>query len=293
MAANLGRLGEFTGAVLASNNIEMQAHSYIHALGFKVSKRSLVCEKQADNWQASGLLGSPRIDLMAPDGSSWLTLVQEQHLVRANPLQTHGWMALEINVANVDKLRQSCIGAGFEIIGEPAYLQLSDSIKAMQIKGHGGEISYLTQIDNEVPPFKLPQTDALSAGLFITVLNCADRAESLAFYESLNQGQAGLKFDTKVTVLNKAWGKATENQYPVATLQLNGKALFEIDEVVGSDINPASDSLPAGIGLIRIETFALDDIAKEQGVEIYQADYGRAALIIGPSGERLELIEGS
>ena len=73
-------------------------------------------------------------------------------------------------------------------------------------------------------------TQARTGSLFIPVLCTRNRDASLAFYEALNQ-VTGLKFDTKVTVLNNAWGHDIEHQYPVATLQLAGNCLFEIDQL--------------------------------------------------------------
>jgi hypothetical protein len=183
------------------------------------------------------------------------------------------------------------------VIGEPAYLQISDAIKAMQVIGPANEVSYITQIDREVPPFELPMTEYRTGDLFIPVLCTPNRQASLDFYQRLHQGANGLVFNTKVTVLNNAWELDIEHQFPVATLQLNGQCLFEIDEVTPATANQSrTGSLPAGIAMITCVCEELDSVALDHKVEIVEIEdsyypHARAILLQGPAGELIELIE--
>ena len=58
----------------------------------------------------------------------------------------------------------------FQIIGEPANLDVSDDIRAMQVIGPAGEVLYLTEIKAVVPPFELPFARCTVDRLFIPVL---------------------------------------------------------------------------------------------------------------------------
>ena len=140
-------------------------------------------------------------------------------------------------------------------------------------------------------------TDFETAGLFIPVLSTSNREDSLAFYQALNNADQGLCFNTKITVLNRAWQKPIDHQYAVATLQLDGKCLFEIDEVSQANaIETNPDSLPSGIAMITCMTSAIDKIANEFNGEIKQLDndyyhpFTRILMLKGPTGELIELV---
>lgn len=291
------RLGPIVAATLLTHDIRSASAAYQEILGFTLASQGKIGQDLADFWSAPDLEGRPFQVLAAANGDAWLRLVQDPDCTPSTPLKSHGWMALESNVADVDKLRNRFKDERFQIIGEPAYLQVSDAIKAMQVIGPCGEVHYLTQIEKPVPPFELPMTNATTGSLFIPVLCTSDRNASLAFYQALNQGTEGLRFDTKVTVLNNAWNNDIEHQYPVATLQLNGNCLFEIDQVPqASPVTVNEDSLPSGIAIITCIVSDLDGLAYEAGkdISLIENDFypgGKALLLKGQAGEWIELVE--
>ncbi|NMP30121.1 hypothetical protein HII17_00980 [Thalassotalea sp. M1531] len=293
------QLGPIVGATLITSDLQHVSKSYQQVLGFNLHAQFQVTEELALLWQSPKLEEANLHVLASSDGNSWLRIVEDNSAKPAMPLKSHGWMSLETNVGNVDSLRKRFTDERFTIIGEPAYLQVSDAIKAMQVIGPAGEVSYLTQIEREVPPFELPMTNAETAGLFIPVLATPDRDKSLDFYQTLNAADQGLKFDTKVSVLNNAWRQELEHQYPVATLQLDGKCLFEIDQVAqASAIVSNENGLPSGIGLITCVTKNIDAIAKRfnSNIHLINDDYypgTKVLLLKGPAGEFIELVEAS
>ena len=293
----LRRLGPVAGATLLTNNLSKVALAYQQTLGFVLVREDVVPEALSALWQAPSLLGQPMCILQSSNGHSWLRVVEDPNCSAPAPLKTHGWMSLESSVGNVDKLRSAFNSdSQFHIIGEPAYLQVSDAIKAMQVIGPAGEVAYLTQVEKPVPPFELPISHATTGSLFIPVLSTHDRAASVAFYEKLNSADKALCFNTKVTVLNNAWGIDTNHQFPVATLQLDGRCLFEIDEVQQAmPITQNTGSLPSGIALITVQTKQIDNIAREFNTKIHvvKDDYypsRRVIVLTGPSGEHIELV---
>ncbi|GLP96273.1 VOC family protein [Paraferrimonas sedimenticola] len=285
------------GATLVAKDIAEVAKAYTGGLHFSVTEETQVSPELAECWGAPSIAGQPMLILAAANGNDWLRLVQDPSAVEFEPLKRLGWMSLEINVRDVDSLRQSAIDSGFEVIGEPAYLAMSDAIKAMQLIGPAGEVCYMTQIDREVPPFELPQTNAKTGDLFIPVLACADRDQTSDFYQDLHQADKPLKFDTKVTVLNRAWKRPIDSQYPLATLQMGGLSCFEFDQLPQASANHLSQSgLPSGIAIITLEVQDLDAIAKRINCPVFEFDETisyqsrRCIMLKGPSGEWLELI---
>jgi hypothetical protein len=163
-------------------------------------------------------------------GRRWLQVIEDHSALSRDSLHSYGWMALEVLVADVDGLADSLRNSPFVLLRPPADLDLSDRIRACQARGPAGEILYLTQIRGEVPPFELPACEAPVDHLFIAVLSSPSREQSLAQYSRI-AGSGGLSFDTKITVLNQARGYALDRRHPVATLQLAGRCLLEIDQV--------------------------------------------------------------
>ncbi|XQW83554.1 hypothetical protein ACOYR1_10340 [Thalassotalea piscium] len=290
------QLGPVIGATLLHTNIDEVITSYQNTLGFTLVSQGTISAQLAACWQAPYLIGNKIAVLASANGDNWLRVIENENAKPANPLKSYGWMALESNVLDVDAIRKKFIDDAFTIIGEPAYLQVSDAIKAMQVIGPAGEVNYLTQVDREVPPFELPMTTHETGSLFIPVLSTPDRDASLNFYQQLNDADKGLKFETKITVLNNAWGYDIEHQYPVATLQLDGKCLFEIDQVdTASALVDNIGSLPSGIAMITCRVKNIAQVAKAFNTEIHYLNdnyYPNTSVIMlkGPAGEYIELV---
>ncbi|WP_371189401.1 hypothetical protein [Thalassotalea maritima] len=276
------------------------SQTYSQQLGFQLVQALVVSPQQAMFWQQPNLAGNRMHILAASNGHSWLRLVEDKHAPYDNALLRPGWMSLEINVRDVDAIAKR-LTSGFEIISPPAYLQLSNAIKAMQVQGPMGEVLYLTQIDSPVPPFELPMTEADIGDLFIPVLATTNREHTLGFYQRLHDADQGLMFDTKITALSKARNNPLEHQYPVATLQLKGQTLLEIDEISDEQLSSLSDTrLPSGIAMVTIATEDIELLSEKLDRPIidldnhYQGHYCdncRALFVQGTAGEWIEFIE--
>ncbi|MFK7828795.1 MAG: hypothetical protein AB8B57_03345 [Congregibacter sp.] len=203
-----------------------------------VSRRLQFDQDSADAIGYPILAHSPAIVLANDAGREWLLLIEHRAGVERDPLRTHGWLAQEILVADVDALASSLADSPFKILRPPANLDVSDRIRACQALGPAGELLYLTQVEPPVPPFELPHCLAAVDHLFIPVLSTPDRDASLREYEVL-AAQRSLRFDTRITVVNQALGLPLETRHPVGTLQLNGASLIEIDCINGSKPAPA------------------------------------------------------
>ena len=169
---------------------------------------------------------------------------------------SQGWLALEILVRDVDALAPRVAAAGFEIVGPPADLDVSPAIRAMQAIGPAGELLYLTQVKSPVPPFVIPLSADLPVGidigpLFIAVLSTPSREAVIEACSPLHPA-AVLRFDTRITVLNRALGRDLAQRWPVATVQWGGHSLFEIDEVVDAAVQNPTNLLPAGLAWVSM-----------------------------------------
>jgi hypothetical protein len=278
-------------ATLVTPRLEESIRAYCDFLHHHVYSIGHVSAEQAHQWKLESLADAPMAWLANELGEPWLRLIETPGSDVPDPFWHSGWFSLEIGVQDVDVLRTGLDNSPFNIIGEPANLDVSDDIRAMQLVGPAGELLYLTRVSAEVPPFELPFARCAVDRLFIPVLLSPDRDRSLATYEQFPD-TSGMKFETKITVINQARKLDINQRHPVATIQLRGKNLIEIDQLDGLSARPAeSDSLPTGIGMISFAVNAIPiDIDSYKMTEGNFAEH-RSALLRGAAGELIELIE--
>jgi hypothetical protein len=228
------------------------------ALGLQAQRAAPVSAAQAAAWGRPALAGAGVVWLAAPGSPPLLRLLECPGAAPRPTRFSHGWMALEILVRDVDALAGPALAGGFEIVGAPADLEMSASLRAMQLIGPAGEMLYLTQVKAPVPPFELPLSAELPPGcllgpLFIGVMSVPDRAAALAACAALAPTGTA-QFETKVTVLNRAHGRELATRWPLATVALAGRCLLEIDEVAAPTLVPAPrvHGLPAGLAWLTL-----------------------------------------
>ena len=279
------KLGPVIMGTLLTRDLAACIIAYEKFLHAHVHRQAKVSEAQAEFWGLPHLAGCAYALLNNKLGDPFLRIVEDPMCTVVDTLKQTGWMALEIVVVDVDAIAASLDGSPFDVLRPVADLSLSDKIRAVQVRGPAGEILYLTQIKGQVPPFKLPVARCAVDKVFIPVLCTHDRAASLSFYETL-AGNTGLSFDTKITVVNQAYGYDIDRNHPVATLQLKGNTLIEIDQI---DEAKTPETAPSA-GILMV-TFAVNALP-EDGVR-KNCPTGRKCSMIkrGVSGEILELVQ--
>ena len=252
-------LGPLLHATLIVGDLAPVTRAYA-ALGFTAHDAGTVESRQADAWGHAALAGCAVRWLTAPGRDAPLLRLIKRPGTPPRPTRlSHGWMALELLVRDVDALAPQVTAAGFEIVGPPADLDVSPAIRALQAIGPAGEMLYLTQVKAPVPPFAIPLSSALPPSapigpLFIAVLATPSREVAVAACGPW-QPSAVLRFDTKITVLNRAHQLDNGHRWPVATVQWAGESLFEIDEVVlpgGATAALSDHTLPAGLAWVTL-----------------------------------------
>lgn len=289
MAARL--LGPTLRATLCTPSLERSIKAWEGSLHQHVHTRGQLDAVRATLLNAPGMAGAPFALLANELDEPWLELIENPATKALDPFAHSGWFSLEICVADVDALRPTIDESLFKVIGEPANLEMSDNIRAMQVIGPAGEVLYLTEIKAPVPPFDLPTARCVVDRLFIPVILASDRSETAAVYEQLN-GQDGMKFDTRITVINRARGLEISTQHPVCAQQLAGSNLIEIDQLDSLQTRKGTgDNLPSGIIAI---TFAVETLPEDHPGQVIRGGLfaGRkTACLRGEAGEWIELIE--
>jgi hypothetical protein len=284
------RLGRIASATVLAPDLDAACASYARALHLQVGPIRTLPADLARHLDLPTLAGA-RLAWLGPEDAPWLRVIELHDAPMVVPMRRHGWLSLEVLVGRCDVLA-AALPPDWTVIGPPADLDVSPHIRACQAIGPCGEMYYLTEVKAPVPPFELPQTQALVDRPFIVVLSTPDRARTQAAWEAL-AGRSAWAFDTKITVLNRELGRPLEQRYPVAVLQFRERCLVEIDEVDLPDAPQAAIS--AGTWLVSIERDGLEQGLDGLGpIATFDGsgyDGARSALWRGPCGERVELIE--
>lgn len=287
----MASLGPALSATLVTPDLDKSITAYCGFLNQHVHSRGYLDEATAAHLNCPALTGAPLVWLANELGEPWLRFIEHREAASFDPFRHSGWLSLEIGVQDVDALYREIKGSSFTIIGEPADLDLSDDIRAMQVIGPGGEVLYLTQIKAVVPPFELLLARCKVDRLFISVLLTPERDQTLSVYEQLS-GNNGLKFDTKVTVINHARNLDVNQRHPLAVIQLAGENMIEIDQLDGLEPKQYPEgTLPAGIAVISFGVSSIpENLPSSLLLNEHQKEY-KATVLTGHAGELFELIE--
>ncbi|MGV8942149.1 MAG: VOC family protein [Lysobacter sp.] len=292
-------------ATLISPDLHATCAAYADQLGLTVGERGTLDAATADVLGLPDLRDQALVWLANEAGEAILRVIEDPASVVGAPMFRHGWLSLEILVADVDALVGG-LRAPFRVLRPPGDLELSPAIRASQVLGPCGEMLYLTSIKAPVPPFDLPMSDARLSHTFIGVMSTPDRAASQAAWAAL-AGHPGWAFDTKITVLNDAFGRELSDRYPVAVVPLPGQCMVEIDQVVlppgdPTDAAPTAAAQSAGTDGLRRRagqhSLALHLQALPEGLAAagwhrlaeVEGDTGRQLGLIGPAGEHVQLV---
>ncbi|MGN0858040.1 MAG: hypothetical protein ACI4NW_02480 [Stenotrophomonas sp.] len=271
-------------ATLIAPDLAAFCTAWQQQLAMQLHACSVLEADQAAILGLADLAGAPQAWLANSAGVPVLRVIEDPGAVVAEPMFRHGWLSLEILVGDIDRLAAG-LQPPFRILGPAANLELSDAIRAAQVLGPAGELLYLTQVKAPVPPFDLPMTDATIASTFIGVMTTGDRAASQAAWSAL-LGAPGWAFETRITVLNRAYGKPLEGRYPVAVVPMPGQCLVEIDQV---DLPPPSAVRHAGVHSLALR---LPPVPAGQLLASGWRSAGDAGQRgwIGPAGEHVQLL---
>jgi len=273
-------------ATLIAPDLQQVCDAYAAQLGLFVQQQGRLSGEDAAALDLHDLAGAPLAWLANSAGEPALRVIEDPAAVVGEPMYRHGWLSLEVLVGDIDTLAAS-LQPPFKVLGAAANLELSDAIRAAQVLGPCGELLYLTQIKAQVPPFDLPMTDARVASTFIGVMTTPDRDASQRAWSAL-LGAKGWAFDTKITVLNRAYGMPLEGRFPVAVVPMPGQCMVEIDQV---ELPAAAKVRHAGQYSLALRLPAVEDsVLREAGWQVCAV--GERRSLRGPAGEHVELLAG-
>lgn len=293
-------LGAIRAATVVCPDLDLAAAPYEAALGFQIVETGTLDPALARAWNAPNLSGARYQILQPPSGAeSYLRLIEDRAAAPPSPYSTLGWTALEFSVESSDAIIERLDHYGLRVLGPAADLDFSEGrLRAGQVLGPSGEILYLTQINDQVDNFTLPVARHDVERLFIAVLVAGNVLDTTTQYERIFGTIDKGAFESKVAFIAGFQGLPADHTFQFGCVETLPESYIEIDAMpAGVQPRPHPDGhLPAGIAIISFES---DDIAPflAAGARLSPAQPGalygsrRSALISGPAGELIEIIE--
>jgi len=274
--------------------------AYSRFLGYRVVGRKPVSRAQAELWGMAGLAGTPSL-LMAPESATDFVFrfVERPAEPGYRAFTRHGWHAAELIVERVDSLAEQLRDSPFEIVAPPLDLSFCPDIRAMQIRGPGGEILYLTEFKKPVPGLDSPPARCAVDRTFIVIVGgrSLDGMQDY-FHESFGVPRVPA-MESRVQTMALEFGLSREHRFRIAALPLEDRCYIEADEMPEQALPlPATqDELPAGIAMVSFVTrgaagrpslsFLVDP---PNGDPPYAGAVG-VSCVRGAAGELLELLQ--
>lgn len=283
------------------SNFDASCSALTSAFGYQPVDSGLVLETLARFWRAPGIAGT-RYATFAPASAEpvLLRLIEQPATSGYEPLKTFGWNAAELHVKDVCALAEALVGSPFKILGGPRDLLGDGTAIALQARGPSDEVFYLTEINGAPMQRSYGKAQSSVGRTFIVVLGSAFHNESLEFYSALCENTTEPR-EFPIRVLAAAHGMdPLETKFPIASAVLPGQFRIEIDAYPDSAVpRPTTNGLlPPGLSIVTFGVQSLKDSPFDLG-QLYSG-VGRApyfdqptALLQGPDGEMLELIESA
>jgi catechol 2,3-dioxygenase-like lactoylglutathione lyase family enzyme len=284
---------------ILSPDLEVIEQAYAKWLGYRVAERGVVSEELATLWGSPAGAGRPYL-LMQPESGErvYLRFIEAGPVALVEPMKTLGWGSTELLVTDPDALAARLEGSPFKIVGPPRPLSVDPKIRAMQVVGPANEMLYLTRLPPGAAGFDLGTAQTFVDRVFIMVVGGRKMEAMIEFYDGLLGLPATKPFPAQVTVINQAYGLAPEHKITMALAPLPKRFLVEIDEFPpqGVERPRPEGELPPGVAMVSFEVESLDAPGLEPlapPTRIDSAPYAgrRSAIIKGPAGELLELVE--
>jgi len=273
--------------------------AYSRFLHYRVVARKPVSLSQATLWGLEGLAGEPTL-LMAPEAATDFVFrfIELPAVPAYRAFTRHGWHAAELIVDRVDPLAEQLRDSPFEIVAPPLDLSFCPDIRAMQIRGPGGEILYLTEFKKPVPGLDSPPARCAVDRTFIVIVGGRSLDAMQSFFNESFGVPRVPAMDSRVQTMALEFGLSREHRFRIAALPLLDRCYIEADEMpVQAPPLPAEQrELPAGIAMV---SFFAEPIAGERpGVGLAAppddgppyAGASGVACVRGAAGEMMELI---
>ncbi|QMW21725.1 VOC family protein [Sandaracinobacteroides saxicola] len=273
---------------------------YTRELSLGVVEQGVVSTDLARSWGAPAQVAQPYALLRGEGGApGFLRLVGGSGVEGYRALGSYGWAAYELTVRDAFALHERIDRAAFEVIGAPKLVPGFDSFIPFQVKGRAEEVLYLNRVlKADSGGLDLPFAAAEVDHMFIAVLAAEDRARTVAFHVEALGFEEGETWVIPYSMINRSFGLPADFQTAMTMTKVGRLPASEVDQYPDAAVfrKAAPGELPPGNAMVSFMVRDLDAVrapfieppVRREGA-LYEGR--RVACVIGPSDERMELIE--
>jgi catechol 2,3-dioxygenase-like lactoylglutathione lyase family enzyme len=274
---------------------------YKDGFGYRVREEGKVPPALAESWGAPKAAGRPMV-LMSTDASPdvFIRIVETAAVPGYKPMTSWGWNSFELVINDIDAVHARMKGSPFTVLGEPAPLKSSPSIKVMQVQGPANDVWYMANETGDRTKSTLPDPGGPIGRPFIVILAGADIEKVRDWYADVFQIAKASIRESGGKVVPHALGLPEGSSLPISLLALGEPGnRIQLDgyKTYGVGARPRTPGhLPPGNAMV---SFSVDDLGSIKATTLAKpasipgAGYqgARTATLAGPAGELIELIE--
>lgn len=287
------RLGGIACVTVRTPDLAAAEDAYGRHLGYQAIDRQPITLAQAEIWGRPALAGKRCLLMAPPAGDDCVFRFVE---APADPgyraFTRHGWNAAEIIVSHVDSLAEKLANSPFEMVAPPMDLSFCSDIRAMQIRGPGGEILYLTEFKRPVPGLDAPPARCAVDRVFIVIVGGASLDQIQEFYATRFSVPRAPAMESRVQTMALEFGLPREHRFRLAALPLGDRCYIEADEMPAAAMAMAPDesALPPGISLVSFRGGLPASLAPPPATGAPYRGAAGVTCVRGAAGELLEII---
>lgn len=274
---------------------------YQNLLDYRLVDHGRLPEVLAAAWNTPNMCGMPYALLQPASGAEvYLRFIQTGRAGGYWPPVTQGWIATEILATDPDAVLEKLHATAFTHIGGPADLYPSPkSARALQMAGPAGELLYFTRILPGGSRFGLHGAKCFVDRPFIMVVGGTSMADIHAFYGNVLGLRIWEQEPFRIGQMSRVLGLPPQTAYPISLARIPGRSfLLELEELPSyiKRRNVPAGQLPEGLAMVSFASASLQDLqldyrATPRAIPLFPYQGRMTAVIEGPAGEWLELIE--
>ena len=274
---------------------------YRELLDYRLVDHGRLPEALAAVWDAPNMCGMPFALLQPASGAEvYLRFVQTGNAGGYWPPVTQGWIATEILTTDPDAVLEKLRASSFTHIGGPADLYPSPkSARALQMAGPAGELMYFTRILPGGSRFGLHGAKSFVDRPFIMVVGGISLADIHMFYGDTLGLRIWEQEPFRIGQMSRVLGLPPQTAYPISLARIPGRSfLLELEELPPyiKRRNVPAGQLPEGLAMVSFGSAPLHDLhldyrAAPRAIDLFPYQGRKTAVVEGPAGEWLELIE--
>jgi len=282
-------------------SIDIATSAWTDWLGYRLVAEGRLDARLCAAWDAPQSTGRRYCILQPASGAEVFIRFIENGISNNYTPATYGWCATELLVTDPDRLLHELATSPFTHVAGPMDLfSQKKAPRALQMSGPSGELLYFTRILPGGSRYGMKGARSTVDRPFIVPVGGPSMVDMHRFYGD----KLGLRTMEPIPFVNGIMARAcnvdSRTPFSMSIAPLPGRRfLIEMDELpAGLERRPMPPGqLPCGMAMVsflveRLENIPVTLRSRPETIQTLPYDGRRTAVIHGPAGEWLELIEG-